>query len=295
MKILVLPDLHYTQTRKMAISVAEESLFAKIKGKKFEYVIALGDIFNKFPSMEERVMFAEFIQKIKKHTKKIILIKGTNTHAFSNGIYHLEDIIKLTNIKAHDIFEINEYVFGHFEVKGAVYSNGYKSESQRQVDKTKKYMLGHIHLPQDVDSVTYLGSFYKTSFAERAEQKRFAIIEITDKHAVTLFEELKSRPMYQLEITGKEGKVTIKNLKQIKEKEIDLKLVGKTDSRTKLEVDRAINLLKTKLNIEYYQEDIDIEEVEVNMPKNLNHEELLKEYCKEKKINYALVEKEIKK
>jgi predicted phosphodiesterase len=176
-KLLIIGDTHTSGKREKAWDVACESIYKIIEGQKFDKTIILGDLFNSYPSILDRVMFSLFINKLLKVSKDILLIKGTSSHEFSQGIYNYEDILNLTNIKAFDELEINNFVFCHSEFNGLKYITGALSKSERIADKKKTYLAGHIHQPEcSFNNVIYLGSVYKTSFSEINDQKRIAII-----------------------------------------------------------------------------------------------------------------------
>ncbi|KKN82741.1 hypothetical protein LCGC14_0305650 [marine sediment metagenome] len=291
MKIGIIGDTHINSKREKAIKLALSSVLRELKTHgKLDVIILLGDIFDKYPNMLERVVFAKFLKVIRKHCKKVIMIKGTDLHEYQNSIYNLEDICNLLDIEAYDIYEAAGYTFGHFELAGSVYSNGFKSESKIKPEKGKKYCLGHIHCPQE----NYLGSVYKTSFAEKDEKKRIALI--TDGE-IEYFP-IAMRPMYTVHLEGKEGKVKCKELQLLKDllkdAEIDLKIFATTDSATLPSIHSNIAKIKAKFNIEYFKEDIEINRVKIDMPDSLDEQELLKIYCKKNKYDFELVNKEIK-
>jgi DNA repair exonuclease SbcCD nuclease subunit len=292
-KILVIGDPHCNQSRKKAWDTAIKSIFKVIGKTIFNKVIITGDLFDKTPTIEERVMMAKFLKRLAKNCKNIILIKGTDTHEFTKGFYNFEDVTLLTNIQAWEELAIGKFMFGHYEVKGTRYVNGHLSESKKEVNPELVYMLGHIHQPTcSFDNVNYVGSIYKVSFAEIADQKRIAIIE----NGKVQWVDIQSRPMYEIELAGKAGKVKASGLKNLKEsgnKEIDLKVKAVTDSLSLGSIHRAINKLKREYKIEYYRDDIRIEELKTDLPEDLNQEVLLKKYCEMRKAPYTLVEKEM--
>jgi DNA repair exonuclease SbcCD nuclease subunit len=289
---LIIGDLHCNQKRPQAWQTAADSIFSIIKGIKFQRCILTGDLFNKTPTITERVMVAKLLKSLAKQCSQIILIKGTDTHEFSQGVYNFEDITLLTDIQAVEEFKLGDFIFGHYEVKGTKYVNGHLSGSTKTVDKSLKYYLGHIHSPQcSFDNITYVGSIYKVTFSEIEDTKRICILQA----GVAEFYEIKSYPMKVLRLTGSAGKVKIRGLKQITDKNLDLKIVAETDTVSLPEIHRAIFQIKEKLNIEYYQEDIKIKEVQSDVPEDLDREELLKKFCKIKQIDFKLVESELKK
>lgn len=299
-ELLVIGDTHYIQSRRKAIAVAEESIFSilkarkKAKAPKYKCIIT-GDIFHKTPTVEERVMFAAFIRRLFEYCSEIILIKGTDTHEFTKGFYNLEDIIMLSQVQAVEELELGKLVFGHYEVKGTRYINGSLSQSQKEAHKGKIYVLGHIHSPIcSFKNVNYVGSFYKTAFDQANDKKRIAFIQGDKIEWV----EIASRPMYEIQIVGKAGKVKASGFKTLQEsgdKEIDLKIKGVTDSSSLGATHRAISKIQEGFDIEYYQQDIKISEVKTDVPDNLDQEALLKRYCEMKKAPYELVAAELKK
>ena len=291
MKLGVIGDTHINSKRERAIELSISSILATVKSwGKVDIIILLGDIFDKYPNMKERVIFANFLKQIRTYCDKVIMIRGTESHEYQGGIYNLEDICSLLNIEAYDIYEASGYTFGHFELSGAVYSNGFKSESKNKPVKGKKYCLGHIHKPQE----NYLGSVYRTTFDQVTEDKRIALI--TDGK-IEYFP-IGVRPMYEVHLEGKEGKVKCKEIKLLKElpkeSEIDLKIFATSDSATLPSIHANIAKIKAKFNIEYFKEDIEINRVKLDMPDSLDEGALLKVYCDKNKHDFEAVNKEIK-
>jgi len=291
-KILLIADIHENSKRKKALDVAKNSILKAIKGQKFDRVLSLGDEFNHLPSIEERISLAEFFNQLRKQTKRIDFILGTNRHTFEKENSYNNDWINLCkDFYQHEELEFGNLVFCHTEFKGLRYINGMLSKSERKVDKKKQYYSGHLHSGEQCsfENVTYLGSIYKTSFSEINDKKRIAIITGEEIEFIPI----ESRGMYEIELTGKNGKIKAKGLKEIKEKEIDLKIRAVSDSQSLGELHRQINKIKAKFDIEYYIEDIKINQIKNDVPEDLNKDVLLKKFCGERKHNYTLVEKEL--
>lgn len=293
--ILVIGDTHYLKARKKAITVAEESILSIIKDHTFKRIVLLGDLFDKKPTAEERCMLVQFLLKLRKHTKHFDFIIGNGKHTFEAESIHEQDWIDLCeDFHQHEELTLDKYVFGHYEVKGTKYINGFKSKSDKEVDAELTYILGHIHQPScSFGNVNYLGSIYKVTYAEIQDEKRIAII---NKGKLKYYP-IESRPMYQITLLGKDGKVGCKESKLVKSlpegAEIDLKIVGQCDSQTTLEFHRVIKKLKEKFTIEYYMQDITTTDLKTDIPKDLDQDTLLREYCIKKKINFDLVKKEL--
>jgi DNA repair exonuclease SbcCD nuclease subunit len=293
MNKLLLGDLHVIENRKNAINLACDSILKIIKGKKFDSIVLLGDLFHKKPTANERCMLAEFINKLRKYTKKIELIQGNGTHTFEGENIHEQDwTILCKDITQYEELEQDKYVFTHSEFKGLKYVNGHDSASTREADPNKQYISGHIHTDScSFNNVTYVGSIYKVTFAEMNDTKRICILNEDKLESYAI----ESQPMLEINLVGKEGKVkgNIKELKLLKDKLIDLKIKVKTDTQSLGEIHRTINKIKETYKIEYYIEEISVDEVKTDIPKDLDQKDLLKNYCDQRKINYTLVSKEI--
>lgn len=297
-KILVIGDPHCNQNRKKSWVTACESILSITAKQSFDYCVITGDLFDETPTIEERVLLAKFIKQLASFCSKIILIKGTDTHEFTKGYYNFEDIILLSNIEAFEEFELGKFTFGHYEVKGTHYINGFLSKSEKVADPKRVYILGHIHQPTcSFDNINYVGSMYKTDFSEIQDQKRIAII-LGDK---IKWHDIESRPMYQVTLVGKDGAVKVCQaskdflLKTPEKTEMDLKIVVETDSVSLGVIDRQIAKIKEKFNIEYYIQEKNIKDINLDIPKNLDKNELLKDYCDKKQIPFELVLKELNK
>lgn len=292
MRILVIGDLHIQLKRIKAINTALNSIFNIIKNQKYDNCIFLGDITHKSPSIEERLVFCQLINSIKKYVKQFIIIKGTESHDFTKGIYNFEDLPLISNIKIKQKFKLNNYYFLHENIKGLKYSNGFTCEEglNLKINSKERAVCGHFHSFQQIKNIITLGSIYKVSFSEIKDNKKIAIINNNNIEFINL----DNRPMYMLYFNGEGNKLTIKGLDKIKHKEIDLKVTGITDIITLPKINKLIAKLQSKLNIEYYQEEIEIKESKIKIPKELNQLQLLEKYCKERKVDFEIVKKEIK-
>lgn len=293
--ILAIGDLHYNENRIESIEEATNSLFNNIKGKTFSKIVLLGDLFDKKPTTKERILLAQFLIKLRHHSNQIHFIIGNGKHTFEDECIYEQDWIELCgDFFQHSELVLGKYVFTHSEFSGLRYINGKESESTRTVETDKIYISGHIHSPScSFKNVNYVGSLYKTSFDQIEDKKRVCII----KNGNIKWIELMSKPMYQILLIGKEGKVKASGFKSLQEsgdKDIDLKIRVETDSSSLASIHRIINKIKQDFKIEYYQQEIRINEIKVDVPDSLNQESLLKKYCNSKNVPYDLVLKELK-
>jgi len=295
-KSLIIGDLHYQNSRVEAIHTAEDSILKKIKGKKFDRIILLGDLFHTKPSASERELLAQFISKLRRYTKRFDFIIGNGKHTFENNAIHEKDWMTLcSDFHQHEELTLGKYVFGHYEVKGTKYINGYLSDSKKEVDKDLIYVLGHVHSPRcSFDNVHYVGSIYKVSLSEETDVKRIAVIENDELS----FIDIETRPMYQVNLKAINSKIKSSNIKTLlesKDKDIDLKIQVISDDVSISAVYTFIQKLKKKYNVEYYKEDLQLISEKQEVPEYLDREKLLKKYCKDKNINYDLITSELEK
>ena len=293
-KTLAIGDLHYQASRKRAIKIAEDSILSAIKKIKFTRIVLLGDLFHKKPTAEERCMLANFLNRLRKHTKKLDFIIGNGKHTFESEAIHEQDWIDLCgDFNQYEELKINNFTFGHFEAKGTRYINGHLSSSEKKVDPKLTYILGHIHgAESSFKNINYVGSIYKVSFSEINDQKRIGIISEEKVNWVNI----DSLPMYEVELIGKDGKVKAKGLKELQSSYkgyMDLKIKAISDGSSLCAIHRVIFKIKKEYKIEYYQEEIKIKELKTDIPEDLNQEVLLKKYCKQKKMSFGLIEKEL--
>ncbi len=294
-KVLIIGDLHHQESRMKAITTAVNSILNKIKSIKFDRVILLGDLFHTKPSSKERESLANFILKLRQHTKRLDFIIGNGKHTFENNSIHESDWITLcSDFFQHEELKLDKYVFGHYEVKGTKYINGHLSNSNKEVSKTNTYILGHVHSPEcSFNNIHYVGSIYKVSFSEINDNKRIAILE---NNKITYIP-IESRPMYQITLQATNNKIKSSDIKQIVDldnKDIDLKIVASSDEISINKLYEFIQKIKSKFNIEYYKEDIQLIYSKQDVPESLDRNKLLKKYCKDKEIDYTLIEKTLK-
>ena len=253
MKKLILGDFHVAEKRTKAINLAFNEIKSHIKPKdKFDYALLTGDIWNKYPTMLERLMFAKFLSYLFTVTDKVIVIEGTDTHDYSKSIFNLEDLTILLNKKliSKKRFKDNKFLFVHEPIKGAKYDNGVKEKAGLDTSKLKETVIsGHYHSGYEENNLVIVGSIYRTNFSQKDDKKRIIIIEDNKIKYLSI----KSRPMYEIHLEGNKGKVICPELKLIKElpkdSEIDLKIIASTDTQTLPSIHSNIaKIKKLKLN-----------------------------------------------
>ena len=293
---LVIGDLHIKESRLEDIKVGIECIKAHVlKGKHYNQIILLGDLTDKTPTIKERVYVTQFLSFLKENTDELVVIQGTAGHDYDkSGMYNLEDIRMLMGFKATPEYKVGKLVFLHEELKGAVYANGMRVKSDREVDNSLIYVAGHIHKPQDFDNIHYVGSIFKVSFAEADDTKR--ILEIDDDNNFDYID-IDSVPMHQIDLVGKAGVVKASNtIKDIPtDTAINLKIVVSSDSTSLLQLDSYIRKIRNKFNITHYQQtkcvtDVSVKDSDVDIDIN----KAIKDFCKLRKFNYKLVTEELK-
>lgn len=297
MNCLVIGDLHINSKRGKAIALAFDGIRTALKdGDTFDTIVITGDVWDKYPNMDERLTFAKFLTFLCKHTDKVVIIKGTDTHDYSQGIYNLDDLITILpeRVSAEEELKLGKYLFVHAPIIGAKYDNGIEEKEGLDLSTIPgKVIAGHYHTPSQDKQLICVGSIYKTNFSQKDNQKRIVIL----KGNKIDYLPIQSRPMYEITIIGSCGKMECKELAELKKLpynyELDLKIKVTTDSQTLPSIHLAIAKIKHKFNIEYYQEDIDINRVQVELPKDLNETNLLKTYCGKHSIEYGIIEGEL--
>jgi len=236
--ILVIGDLHYTSTRTSAIHEAEQSILSICKGKTFSKIILLGDLFDKKPTTEERILLATLLKTLRNYSAQLHFILGNGIHTFDTGsgaIYEGDWMLLCSDFFQHTQLELGDFIFAHAEFKGTKYINGFDSKSTLEINPDKTYLSGHIHEPAlSFNNINYVGSIYKTDFSEIYDKKRIAIIE----NGKIIWFPINSRPMHQIKLVGKGGGVKVdKETKEFlqntpEKSEMDLKIVVDTDSQS---------------------------------------------------------------
>ncbi len=73
-----------------------------------------------------------------------------------------------------------DFVCAHCEFASAIYENGMKSESMMKTNWGKPIFSGHIHLPQIINDVTYVGSLVQSRFDSTTLNKNGVMVYDTD-------------------------------------------------------------------------------------------------------------------
>lgn len=75
-----------------------------------------------------------------------------------------------------------DVLFGHFSVEGVVLSSGYTDPNpnvkMKDLDKFKVVVSGHVHKPQVIGKVWYVGSPIQLNRGEAGEEKRFLVLDL---------------------------------------------------------------------------------------------------------------------
>lgn len=179
MKILVIGDLHRTEKRLKAITLAWNSILEQLVDQTFDKIVFLGDMFTKNPTMKDRTDVAVFLNilksKLKKKTKgSIILIQGTGEHDFdTQGDYYLADICEVDpTFKPMKQYELDNFLFVHEDIVGLKYSNGYTTEKgvKLELKSNQIAVAGHYHcFSKDTELLTLAGwkSFDEIKLCEK--------------------------------------------------------------------------------------------------------------------------------
>lgn len=113
--------------------------------------------------------------------------------------YH-DDIQKILDFLRRQPKLEKTILIGHFQVAGCQLSGGMAVTGVPQ-EALKHFtinLLGHIHKPQQLGSnIHYIGSPFQQNWGEAQEDKRVAILDITDQKAALEFVPLEGFPRYR--------------------------------------------------------------------------------------------------
>jgi hypothetical protein len=300
--ICVIGDLHITEKRLLAVTTSLTSILKSIKeytknNGTFTEIVLLGDITHTSPSAKERVIFQKFLIILTKYTRKITIIKGTDGHDFDDSTYNFADtellveaFSKDVDISFKDEYRLGSYIFGHYEVSGCVYSNGMLGSNKYTIDKDYKYILGHIHKPQEFENIIYVGSIYKVSFAEKTEDKRFLIINNNQYEFIPI----ETTPMHELDINIEDNKIKLTAYPTNINKTLagEFKLNFTTDKNGLLSIDNFVKQFKEAYKVISIKQSTHLLGTEVPIDKSTSEDDLLKKYCTQKKLDYTLIKEE---
>jgi hypothetical protein len=90
-------------------------------------------------------------------------------------------------------------LIGHFQVAGCQMNSGLAATGvpRDQLKFVDIGLLGHIHKPQTMGNLHYVGSPFQQHWGESGEQKRVAILDITDAGVEVEFVPLTGFPVYR--------------------------------------------------------------------------------------------------
>ena len=111
------------------------------------------------------------------HPQVTIVDKVIKTDGMWFVPYH-HDMDKLK--ESLNVIPSNESVFGHFDIIGFDYGNGYISEGglrHSDLKRFKRCISGHYHKYQERGNLTYIGTPFSHSFGESGQNKFIAIYD----------------------------------------------------------------------------------------------------------------------
>lgn len=215
--------LKLTEILNCAIQVCEYSVKNNITN-----VVIAGDV-NDLKGIVHYKPFVLFSQIIKKyHNLHFYILSGNHDESNREDIYSAIQLLEADNVTLiyrdpliidniafvpwrtdlpEVIKDINtDILISHFGVSEASFSSGISLRTSiglKDLKKFKLVLLGHYHLPQNLDNVYYTGSMIQLTKGEAGEEKRFLDVE-TETNEVTSIPFEEYRKYYSFELKEEE-------------------------------------------------------------------------------------------
>lgn len=115
-----------------------------------------------------------FFRFISLYKDKLIYNKQT---ILDNNLF-IPHGVSLDEVSLYDLSYFN-YIFVHEDFKGSTYENGVPSPSKKDISLFNSALVfsGHIHKPQQIGNLTYVGSPYPIKFCDEDWQYRMYILD----------------------------------------------------------------------------------------------------------------------
>ena len=321
MKVAIITDTHHGCHSNNQLHLDYQIDFLKklndyIKDNEIEYLIHLGDVFDKKTILDKKtaVIFTELYNNIRKSLvfSKIIFIAGNHDQYYANDnkfnalrILFPNDIIvdERVNVINNLVFspwvnknnlveitsDINEYnksgnyLFGHFNKKGAYKTSSYKSEKDtldnNMYSNYSHIFSGHYHLKQTIDNWSFVGSSYNIDRGDILSKHGFITLDTkTGKQEFVVLSDL----LYHtatLKENECESKGNIKNLiSDVENKILDIHV----DTNDQKIIDKVVDVICELKPYEYNLTTKQEEEVEINTKElsTFSDQKIIHEYLK---------------
>jgi DNA repair exonuclease SbcCD nuclease subunit len=216
--IAVVGDLHFgvrlNDDRYLKFQIESWKAFiADLKKKKVTRIIMLGDFFDDRNYISVKILNI-ILNEVIKHNMTMIMLVGNHDALFKNtNRVNAPELLfgKSKNIRIvsePEEIEINgqpvlfmpwinkenqetalkmikstkaKICFGHFELTGFEMTNGIVCRAGMQpklLKKFKRVVSGHFHLKQQLDNISYIGSFYQQTWADYDDQKEYWLMDL---------------------------------------------------------------------------------------------------------------------
>ena len=222
MKICLLGDTHFgvrndSKTFHKYYEKFYEMFFEYIKNNKIEYIIQLGDLFDRrkyinFLTLSESKKY--FFDRIEKNGIKLVTLLGNHDIFWKESLsvnspelllesYNYIDIIHnptkiicggvsidiipwICKENEQDVFEFvknskSKICMGHFELSGYEMMRGVTSHDgldDKFLSKYDKVYSGHFHTASTKGNITYLGTPYELMWSDHGDTKGFYILDL---------------------------------------------------------------------------------------------------------------------
>lgn len=308
MKYLIVSDYHLSENKRIEDFVKNLKVIEKYSQKvKPDYYINCGDIFDKrHPSPLELKIFANHLYNIRA-VKKLFVVGNHDKVALNLTTLSW---VKCGNVEIKPYFEIEDK--GHkLYLAHRTLSEAKLGPKEIHINgisyKKLKYdiiICGHVHKPQILSKkplVLIPGSIERINFGERNEEKFIWLLNIKKNKIKLTNHPLPCRPMFYIEYNLDNKSVLVNDKKtnkyEIKDSILKIKFIGKKETLRKINYDKLIEKFKSAYSVNFlfeysnkYKEKRNrIEEYLV--VKSFNDINILKKYCKERKISKDIEDK----
>ena len=318
---LVISDLHLTDDPKDAYRWdIEQWIYEKIEELPITHIYILGDLTDKKDSHSSILVnrLTKFIKNLAKEAE-IYILKGNHDYIDENNpffgfldyldkvnyiktITETETELFIPHSKSYDMIKTldsNNYqvIFMHCDILGAQTSSNYRLEQglDYNSDFFSKFTgsgiySGHIHVPQVIGNITYIGSPYPVYFGDNFKGRALLL----DENNKAEFLEIPSIRKYKIAIESIED---LKNYTFNENDQCKIKIQLDRNNLNKWELlatevkkslkEKGVDLTMIELEIK----DTDIHILDNKQSENESDESIIKKFSNKEKLTLSYIEK----
>lgn len=166
----------FLDTKEVIRGKCSNLIYRRLKMSRLNHYILIGnhDYFN-LDCEDHALQFLKELNNVK-------IIDSYQEHGGMGFMPYVHDQEKLKKIIKNSKVDV---LFGHFELKGFDFGNGYiceKGLTGRSFSKFKRVISGHFHKYQQKGNLTYLGTPFSHSFGESNQDKYLGTYHVVKDH-----------------------------------------------------------------------------------------------------------------